>query len=79
MEKRDMEEDFNNLPVGSTFEWCRLVFEIREDYSCSDCWFCAPERGCYFNHIDESTPFCSSFLRRDGKSVIFVKVGEVQD
>lgn len=78
MEERDMEKDFENLPVGSTFEWCKLIYEVKESPWCGDCSFCVPGHGCYFYTINEDIPHCSSGLRKDGKSVVFVKVGEVQ-
>lgn len=74
-----MKKDFESLPVGSTFEWCKLIYEVRESSSCKDCSFCAADCGCTVSLVDRSIPRCGGFLRKDDKDVIFVQVGEVQD
>lgn len=79
MEKRDVIEDFRSLPVGRTFEWCKLIFEVRESSSCKGCWFLDAESGCTSSLIDRSVPCCGGSSRKDGKDVIFVQVNEVQD
>lgn len=79
MEKRDVIEDFKSLPVGRTFEWCKLIFEVQESSSCEGCWFIDAESGCTFSLVDRSVPRCGGLLRKDGKDVIFVQVGEDQD
>lgn len=79
MEERDMEKNFDSLPVGDTFEWCKLIYEVKESPSCKDCWFCSPDCGCTADPFERWIPHCGSDIREDGKSVVFVKVGEVQD
>lgn len=79
MEKRDFGKSCEDVPVGGTFEWCKLIYEVRESSSCKDCWFLNADDGCTARFVNRSIPRCGGFLRKDGKDVIFVKVGEVQD
>jgi len=79
MEKRDVIEDFRSLPVGKTFEWCKLIYEVREGSSCQGCSFLVADYGCIVSFVDRSIPRCGGLLRMDDKDVIFVQVGEVQD
>ena len=79
MEERDMKESCVDVPIGNTFEWDKLIVEVREADTCANCSFWVPDSGCYFGPNIENTPLCDDAMRKDGKSVIFVKVDEVQD
>ena len=79
MEERDVKKSCEEVPVGGTFEWCKLIYEVKESPICEDCSFCVPGCGCTVAFENRGIPHCASSLRKDGKSVIFVKVGEVQD
>lgn len=74
-----MKKNFDSMPVGDTFEWCKLIYEVKESPICEDCSFCVPGCGCTVALENKDIPHCASSLRKDGKSVVFVKVGEVQD
>ena len=79
MEERDMKGSCLDVPIGKTFEWDKLIYEVRAADTCANCSFWVPDNGCYFVHYTENTPLCGDFVRKDGKNVVFVKVGEVQD
>lgn len=79
MEERDVKKSCEEVPVGGTFEWCKLIFEVRESSSCKDCYFLDAECGCTASIVDRSITRCGGFIRKDGKAVVFVQVGEVQD
>ena len=79
MEERDVKKTCEEVPVGGTFEWCKLIYEVRESSSCKDCSFLVADCGCTVRFVDRSIPRCGGFMRKDGKDVIFVQVGEVQD
>lgn len=79
MEERDMKESCLDVPIGKTFEWCKLIYEVRESSSCKGCWFLDADNGCTVRFVDRNIPRCGGFMRRDDKDVMFVKVGEVQD
>lgn len=65
--------------VGERFEKCKLIYEVRESASCEGCALLIKEE----NHCsdDEGHKFepCDTVSRKDGKSVIFVQVGEEED
>lgn len=74
-----MDETKLDIPIGERFNWCRLIYEVREGSSCRDCsfWFdelhvCAAT---FYAHF----PFCGTCIRKDGKSVIFVCVGAEEE
>lgn len=73
---RNMEEDLKDLPIGSTFEHCKFIYEVRESDFCQDCSFYTPDVGCEDPIKGIGIPVCCSHLRKDRKSVVFVKVGE---
>lgn len=79
MEERDVKKSCEEVPVGGTFEWCKLILEVQESSSCKGCWFLNADIGCTVRFVDRSVPRCGGLMRRDDKNVIFVKVGEVQD
>lgn len=65
--------------VGERFENCKLIYEVRENLSCEGCSFSIEnECDCTDNRYYNLEP-CSSLLRYDNKSVIFVQVGETKD
>ena len=65
--------------VGERFQKCKLIYEVRESASCEGCALLIAEE----NHCsdDEGHKFepCDMVSRDDGKSVIFVQVGEAKD
>lgn len=79
MEERNIKKSCEEVPIGGTFEWCKSIYEVKESSSCKDCWFLNADCGCTSNLVDRNIPSCGGRLRKDGKTVIFVKVGEVQD
>lgn len=79
MEEREMENGLKDLPIGSKFEWCKLVFKVKERYPCKGCYFLNADYGCAACVGENHIPVCDAFSRKDDKDVIFVKVGEVQD
>mgnify|MGYP007013875335 FL=1 len=65
--------------VGERFEMCKLIYEVRESVLCEGCaLFIEEENHCTDGHGDKFEP-CDTVSRKDGKSVIFVKVGEAKD
>lgn len=79
MEERDMKNELRDLPIGSTFVWCGLIYEVKERFPCKGCWFLDVDNGCTVCVGGNNIPACDAFSRKDDKDVIFVKVGEVQD
>lgn len=79
MEERDVKKSCEEVSVGGTFEWCKLIYEVQESSSCKGCWFLDADCGCTVGFVNRGIPRCGGFLRKDGKDVIFVQVGEVQD
>lgn len=79
MERKDVKKNSEEVPVGGTFEWCKIIYEVRESSSCKGCWFLNADNGCTVRFVDKSLERCVGLLRRDGKDVIFVKVGEVKN
>lgn len=68
--------------IGDTFEHCKLILKICEGFTCRGCFFwISEEQECIYRTPSEGGFFepCSPTIRTDDKSVIFVKVGEVQD
>lgn len=70
-----MDENRLDIPIGEKFNWCRLVYEVREGSSCQDCSFWVDEHHVCAASNYAHFPFCGWFLRKDGISVIFVCVG----
>jgi hypothetical protein len=65
--------------VGERFQKCKLIYEVRESASCEGCaLLIAEENHCTDEHGDRFEP-CDTVNRSDGKSVIFVQVGEAKD
>lgn len=79
MEERDVKKSCEEVLVGGTFEWCKVIFEVRESFSCKGCWFLDADDGCTASLVDRRIPRCGGSLRKDNKDVIFVKIDEVQD
>lgn len=79
MEKKGVKKRCKEVPIGGTFEWCKRIYEVREGSSCKECSFLVADCGCTVWHVNKGIPRCGGFLRKDGKDVIFVQIGEVQD
>lgn len=79
MNKSGVKKGSTEVPIGNTFECCNLVFEVRESPCCGDCFFDYHKVGFGLSCVNMVLPACCSGLRKDGRSVVFVKVGEVQD
>lgn len=59
------------------FEYDMLKLQVVESDYCRDCFFFIPEESECTAKL-KITGKCSSFERADEKSVVFVKVGEVE-
>ena len=74
-----MKTNENFFPIGSTFKWRKFIFRVEESESCRGCWFYYNTKfgctSCFHCEI----PSCGGLSRQDGKSVRFVKVGEVAE
>lgn len=79
MEERDVKKSCEEVPIGGTFEWRKLIYEVRESSSCKGCSFLVAECGCTNRFNNREIPRCGGLMRKDGKDVIFVQVSEVQD
>lgn len=63
--------------IGEVFTYDMLKLSVVESDFCRDCFFFIPEENECTAKLDIIGK-CSSFDRADEKSVIFVKVGEVE-
>lgn len=63
--------------IGEVFEYDMLKLSVVESDYCRDCFFFIKEEEECTAKL-KITGKCSSFERADEKSVIFVKVGEVE-
>lgn len=63
--------------IGEAFTYDMLKLQVVESDYCRDCFFFIPEES-ECTAKPKITGKCSSFERADEKSVIFVKVGEVE-
>lgn len=70
-----MDENRLDIPIGGRFNWCRLVYEVREGSSCEDCSFWCDEHNVCAAINFAHFPNCDTFFRKDGQSVVFVCVG----
>ena len=64
--------------IGEQFEIDHLIFEVRQKDNCIGCSLFYEEE-CVCLNYDYRFGVCSEQQRKDGKSVIFVKVGEDTD
>lgn len=65
--------------IGECFVNCKLMYEVRENLSCKGCaLLIEDENECADQDSTRFEP-CSQEERTDGKSVIFVQIGEVKD
>lgn len=67
------------IPIGGRFELYHLIYEVREWQNCKGCACCVNPGSGYCICSDfgiNRFPPCSAPLRKDGKDVIFVQVGE---
>lgn len=78
-QKEEKQRERKQHKVGERFEYCKLIYEVRENISCKGCSllieaenYCADS----LTHIFEP---CRDIYREDEKSVIFVQVGESND
>lgn len=69
----------NELEIGEILEVCNLRLQCREQqgHFCRGCYWLVNDSYC--NDVYNSCGPCSSSLRMDNKSVIFVKVDEEPD
>lgn len=74
-----MKKGRNFFPVGSTFEWRKFIFRVEESEGCRDCWFKCETKFSCTGIFHREIPSCVGLGRQDGKSVRFVKVGEVAE
>ena len=65
--------------VGERFEKCKLIYEVREGASCEGCALLIAEENHCTDAEGRKFEDCSASARDDGKSVIFVQVGEAKD
>ena len=65
--------------VGERFENCKLIYEVRESISCEGCSLLIEAENHCGDCINQYFEPCSGIERDDGKSVIFVQVGEAKD
>lgn len=65
--------------VGSTFVRHGLIYQVMESVSCFGCSFLYEDENVCTIDRKPGSEMCSKILRKDGKSVIFVQVGEVPE
>lgn len=65
-------KNIKNLPIGETFEYEGVKYEVLHGYCCGECAF---SRGnCSAIRDNGLRPNCQEYFRQDGESVIFKKV-----
>lgn len=65
--------------IGEVFENCKIMYEVREGFSCKGCALLIEEENHCTDQDGNRFEPCSQDERTDGKSVIFVQIGEVKD
>lgn len=65
--------------VGERFEMCKLIYEVRESVSCEGCALFIEEEGLCTDGHGDNFESCININRDDGKTVIFVQVGEAKE
>ena len=65
--------------VGERFVMYKLIYEVREGSSCKDCSLFIEEENCCSDMYKYNFEFCTRLFRDDGKDVVFILVGEVQE
>lgn len=72
-----MNTDRTFFPIGSCFEWHKLIFRVEESKSCKGCWFYINTEVSCTSIFNRGIPSCGGLSRQDGKDVRFVRVGVV--
>lgn len=65
--------------VGEKIERCGIIYEVREGETCRGCAFLLPTEMICTDSYRNTMGNCGDVTRKDGKSVIFINVGERED
>lgn len=74
-----MSADRKFFPIGSCFEWCKLIFRVEESESCKGCWFYDNTKVSCTSRSFHDLPDCGGLCRQDGKDVRFIRIGVVDN
>lgn len=78
-QKEEKQRERKQHKVGERFEYCKLIYEVRENILCKKCsFFIEAENHCTRRRNHDFEP-CNCYERDDKKNVIFVQVGEAND
>lgn len=72
-----MSKDRTFFPIGSCFEWNKMIFRVEESEICRGCWFYENIEVSCTSHSFSGIPDCGGLCRQDGKEVRFVRIGVV--
>ena len=62
--------------IGERFEVCKIIYEVREGFSCAGCSLYIKEENVCTDGYNNEFESCGSASRTDNKNVIFVQIGE---